>query len=64
MMTGKIESKLTNCIIVPKDDDDYLFHAEGGFVYANLDGYAIIPTEEYHLLKGKKESTQEKKKKS
>ena len=43
----KSESYMTNCIIVPRKDD-ILFHVkENSDVLASLDGYAVIPIEQY-----------------
>jgi hypothetical protein len=52
--TDGIETKMTNCIISLKEltVEPYLFYQrENGEVLANLDGYAIIPIEEYEKLK-------------
>ena len=49
--------RLTNCFLVPRRDDTgeplggALFLLKGEDVFANLDGYAIIPMEEYEELK-------------
>lgn len=46
----EIESKLVNCVIQVREGDDALFHVDGEKVYANLDGYAIVPLEAYEKL--------------
>ena len=41
---------LKNCYIQGRDDDGWLFHADRDTVTARLDGYAIIPMEQYDRL--------------
>ena len=55
------KSYIRNCIIVERDGDGTLFDITNGKIY--LDGYAIIPIEEYNALKVKvdeEESTTDK----
>lgn len=41
-----------NCLLIRRDTDEspYLFHADGDVCTPALDGYAIIPVEEYQRL--------------
>jgi len=41
---------LRNCYIKNRDGGDTMFNIHNGVVDATLDGYAIIPIEEYNLL--------------
>ena len=42
---------LRNCQIMPRDGEDVLFSTNGDGIRPYLDGYAIIPVEEYNRLK-------------
>ena len=45
---------VTNCTIKPREGDPILFEIEGDVINPKLDGYAIIPVEEYNdLIKNK-----------
>lgn len=50
--------KLTNCQITPRnaDSDEWLFSVDNGDVIANLDGYNIMPMEQYAEVKRKADS--------
>jgi hypothetical protein len=51
-----VETKVNNCIIIMKknNNEPYMFYQRtNGEILANLDGYAIIPIEEYEKLKQK-----------
>ena len=54
MNKGIYESYITECLIVPRNEDNGLFtlrETETGFeVLAKLKGYAIFPIEEYNEL--------------
>ena len=47
--------KMCNCLIRPKGTEDFLFYRKEvngeTMLFPNLDGYAIIPMEEYKELK-------------
>jgi hypothetical protein len=49
------ESWIMNCIFVPRESDyqnyPMLDVQKDGSMFVHLDGYAIIPVEEYHKLK-------------
>ena len=45
------ECCLKNNMISMRDGEDWLFRSDGPYIYAKLDGYAIIPREEYVRLK-------------
>jgi hypothetical protein len=52
------ESKLCNCNIIPRNDEkEPLFHVnEKGDVLCSLDGYTIIPNEQYGMLVNQSET--------
>lgn len=52
--TKEIESYLHNSFIKPREDDKdkYMFYGTSEGVYARLNGYAIVPIEEYFALIG------------
>jgi hypothetical protein len=49
--SGTFESKLNNCLIVPRNSGEILFEVGEHGVRCSLDGYAIIPMEQYEALK-------------
>ena len=50
--TEDVKSYLTNCVLKARRGDDYMFSQRDGNVFTHLDGYAIIPVEEYNSLVG------------
>ena len=51
MTEGKLfEDKLENCFIKNREGDDLLFSMKNDEVHASLDGYAIVPMEDYEAL--------------
>ncbi len=52
--TQEIESYLHNSFIKPREEDReiYLFYGTPEGIYARLNGYAIVPIEEYFELIG------------
>lgn len=51
MQDGDRRSYITHCIVQPRGGDS-IFTLYNGEVLARMDGYAIIPLEEYFVLKG------------
>lgn len=46
------DSFVRNCFIKKREEDSYLFYSTAVGIFARLNGYAIIPTEEYEKLSG------------
>jgi hypothetical protein len=47
------QDALMNCLICPKSTEtDTLFYQDGPVIRCHLDGYAIVPREEYERLVG------------
>ena len=44
-------SYVKNCLMTPKKPNELLFTQQGELAVAHLDGYAVIPIEEYNALK-------------
>lgn len=49
-----MKSFIKNCIISAKENDTLFASNKDGQIIARLDGYAIIPVEEYKKMKSKK----------
>jgi len=43
-------SKVTNCLLIRKSEDDVIFYGAEGLAIASLDGYAVIPMEEFTAM--------------
>lgn len=55
MAEEKFQSRLTNCLIITRDGETLFYFDEEDRILASLDGYAIIPIEEYERLSQGKE---------
>jgi hypothetical protein len=44
------ESYLRNCVIIPRRGDKLFVKVGERTVLARLDGYVVLPTEQYHAL--------------
>jgi len=54
---SKFNSRLESCTIIPRNEDDVLFHAdEDGNIMCNLYEYTILPNEEYERILDQPES--------
>ena len=50
-MVDKVSGYLYNSFVIMREGDGPLFSLEDNKLVARLDGYAIIPVENYHNLK-------------
>jgi hypothetical protein len=44
------ESFLRNCVIIPRRGDKLFVKVDDRTVLTRLDGYVVLPTEQYHAL--------------
>ena len=51
MPTTSPDSYLVDCFLKPREQNDTLFYIKNGEILARLQGYAIVPREEYEQLK-------------
>jgi hypothetical protein len=43
--------RLNNCYIVTRKGDGPLFYSDGESIHVSLDGYAIVPIEQYREMR-------------
>lgn len=51
-MTDENQGFISNCIIIPRDGETLFVQSRDGIITPRLDGYVILPIEEYKQLKG------------
>jgi hypothetical protein len=49
-VAAPVDSFLKNCVLIPRRGERLFVKVDEGTVLARLDGYTVLPTEQYHAL--------------